>query len=203
MLQQCEGQGVVWSTRTHFSWAARCSLSSWCQAEGLEAETAQYPHASAQTTIPPPGAFHCHAKVLLKGVPVADCLQSLTQGWWGLQLIWYSRMSREGCVEQIATFMDNTFQCFSAPRQFCSFPGHCMILIAVLKSSFTSWTERACSSPLPWSDRGPTSSYLCFFPFSHLSNLFHACTTYLRFSELFTSQKFSLLFFPLCQALSS
>ena len=61
-----------------------------------------FPHSSLFT-----------AKVLPKGVPVADCLQSLPWGRQSLQLIRYSGMSREGCVEQMAALMDHTFQCRS------------------------------------------------------------------------------------------
>lgn len=103
-------QGVVTSTKALRSLLKAFLILPGRRAGGLK----QHGLTSAHNTVPPHCYFHCHEKVLLKGVPQADCLQSLLQDWCSLQSIWHSRSSREVSADKIADFTDHTFQCYSA-----------------------------------------------------------------------------------------
>lgn len=165
---------------------------------------------SAQNTVPPHCYFHCHARVLLKGVPVADCLQSLLQGQWNLQLIWHSRTSRELSVDKIAAFMGHTFQCHSVLLTTIS-------AVTAPASSAVSWVTarldvlfwrslllpgwRACSLSSLLLKRSPPFWPLCFFFAFHLWATPSMPALWMHVFKRFSqSQKRSVLFFPLCQA---
>lgn len=82
-------------------------------------------------------------------------------------------MTREGCVEQTAAFMDHTSQrrsvfltaAFAAPRQFCCFLSHCETLVAVLKISFAGFLykkEAAICHLLRWKEAHYLGLSACF-----------------------------------------
>lgn len=114
MLQQCEWAGCCLKYQGTFQLSSSLQLFFIVPGRRAGGSKQHGTHThQLKTLFPHPAAFTAMQRCCWRVLAVVGCLQSLPWGRWSLQLIWYSGTSREGCAEQIAAFMDHTFQCRS------------------------------------------------------------------------------------------